>query len=116
MLAAEAPVHVSGWTVRQVNMETRTAPSGATLPVCQAIPYVALTARLSTRVPHRRVRVRLRLPGGAAETRTVRLRRRTRVTFYPDHVFGAGRYRLTIRRDGRTLGRASLVLDGSRTC
>lgn len=117
LLAAEAPVDLRGWTLRQVNMETRSAPPGATVPVCQALPYVGLTARLSTRhMTHRRVRVRLRLPGGATDSRAVRLRRRTRVTFYPDHVFGAGRYRLTVRLHGRTLGRGSLVLDGGRTC
>ena len=116
MLATEAPVHVSGWTVRQVNQETRTAPSGGTLPLCQAIPYTALTARLRTAVAHRRVRVRLRFPDGTLKTRTVRLRGRTRVTFLPDHAFGEGRYRLTVRRGGRTLGRGSLRLGGGRTC
>src|SRR3954466_15478711 len=97
MLAAEAPVDVAGWTVRQVNQETRSAPSGAMLPLCQAIPYTALVARLRTTVPDRRVRVRLRLPDGVTETRTVRLRWRTRVAFLLDHAFTEGRYRLSVR-------------------
>jgi hypothetical protein len=112
MLAAEAPVDVAGWTVRQVNQETRSVPSGGMLPLCQASPYTAMVVRLRTAVPDRRVRVRLRLPDGATETRTVRLRRRTRVAFLPDPAFTEGRYRLTVRCHGRTLGRGSLRLSG----
>ena len=116
MLAAEAPVHVAGWTVRQVNQETRSAPPGGTLPLCQAIPYTALTARLRTAVPDRRVRVRLRVPGEGWRTRTVRLQHRTQVTFHPRDAFGEGLYRLRVRRNGQTLGRATLRLGGGRTC
>jgi hypothetical protein len=120
MLAAEAPVHVAGWTVRQVNQETRNVAPGATLPLCQAIPLTAITARLRTADPGRRVRVRLRAPGRPAAVRLVRLQRRTRVTFTPADVhlrdFVEGTYRLTVRCAGHALDRATLRLAGGGTC
>lgn len=121
-LAALA-VHVDGWTVQRVNQETADVPPGATVPLCQAIPTTALTARLRTATPGLAVRVRLRIPGHAARDRRVRLReRRTRVTFTPrglrlrHEAFPEGLYRVTVRRHGLVLARATLHLRGGGTC
>jgi hypothetical protein len=116
VVVTEAPISVAGWTVRQVNQETRDVAPGATLPLCQAIPLTELVAHLRTRTPGRRVTVRLRAPGHPARDRRVVLRRSTAVAFTPhtlrlrDDAFVEGLYRLTVRHDGRTLARTTLRL------
>jgi hypothetical protein len=121
-LAAVA-VHVDGWTLLRVNQESEAVPPGATVPVCQAIPTTALIARVRTAAPGRAVRVRLRVPGHAARDRVVRLRhRRTRVSFTPrglrlrHEAFPEGAYRLTVRRHGLVLDRATLRMRGGGSC
>jgi hypothetical protein len=122
-LAAFA-VHVDGWTVLRINQESAAVPSGATVPLCQAIPVTQLTARLHGTAPGHgvRVRVRLRVPGHAPRDRWVRVRRRTRVAFTPrglrlrHEAFPEGTYRLAVRRHGDVLARATLHLRGGGTC
>lgn len=122
LTAAALTVHVDGWTVVRVNQESADVAPGAVVPLCQAIPATALTARLRASVAGRSVRVRLRVPGHAPRHRTVRLRRRNRVTFTPrglglrDEQFGEGTYRLTVRRRGRALDRAVLHMRRDGLC
>ena len=120
MVAIAVSVH--DWTVLRVNQETARVAPGATVPLCQAIPLIALTAHLRATGPRRSVRVRLRAPGHAPRTRRVTLRRRTRVTFTPrglglrNEAFPEGTYRLTVRARGRVRARAALILRGGGTC
>jgi hypothetical protein len=107
-------VSVHEWTALRVNQTEVRARPGGTIPVCQAIPYTALTAHLRTTAPRGRVRVRLRVPGRPSRVRVVRLARRSRVTFGGD--FPQGTYRLAVRRHGRTLARAALHVRGGGTC
>ena len=119
--AAHPRVAVRGWTVLRVNQTTDDVAPGGTAALCQAIPPTALTARLAA-TPGVRARVVLRVPGHRPRTRTVALRRRTRVSFTArglrlrDEAFPAGTYRLTVRRDGRTVARATLRLAGAGAC
>ena len=122
LATAALAVHVQGWTVLRVNQETAAVAPGGAVALCQAIPVTALTARLRASVGGPSVRVRMRAPGHRPRTRRVRLKRRTRVMFTArqlrlrDAAFPEGTYRLTVRRGGRTLDRATLHMRAGGNC